>query len=136
MTATLVSSTGRPLKAETPLAMVAPMVCAGASAPMPAAVESPRTSSSIGGAGAGAVATGVVVGGALERLADDPAGHRRLDLEHAVAGQRRARRARHPDRHRRRPRSRRSCARVVPGPWTDPSARVQQRPPAGAAPPR
>ena len=48
MTETLVSRTGRPLSAETPLAMVAPTVCQALSAPMPAAVESPRTTSSIG----------------------------------------------------------------------------------------
>ena len=45
LTATLVSRTGRPLSAETPFAMMAPTVCHFVSAPTPAAVLSPSTSS-------------------------------------------------------------------------------------------
>ena len=45
MTATLVSSTGRPLSAETPLAMMAPTVCCAVSVPIPAALLSPSTRS-------------------------------------------------------------------------------------------
>ena len=51
MAATLVSSTGRPLKAATPLAMVAPIVWRACSAPMPAPVESPSTRKRIGSPG-------------------------------------------------------------------------------------
>ena len=51
MTATLVSRTGRPLSAETPLAMIAPTVCHGVVGAHPGRRASPRTTSSIGSPG-------------------------------------------------------------------------------------
>ena len=45
-TARLVSRTRRPVRAATPLAMIAPTVSCGASAPIPAAELSPRTTMS------------------------------------------------------------------------------------------
>ena len=86
MTATFVSSTGRPLKAATPFAMVAPIVCLACSAPMPAPVESPSTTRRIGRSVAEAIGP-FVVRCPIEVLAHDAAGHQRLDPEQAVAGE-------------------------------------------------